>query len=173
LAASQRGGGVPSAQDPLGPSSQWASQLDSLVGKMRRNQRFAPPQAEPAQTVQVARRPDQGYPTGNRYGTAWGQSGVSQQQSNAPGDQALPSADDWLLHAQRSPAAFANELFQLTLAEQELWIGSLARHAARDGSLDMVISALRSSQSEHARVVGLDFRVAGERLKTAAVDAGD
>jgi hypothetical protein len=173
IAASPRGGGVPSAQDPLGPSHQWASQLDTLVGRMRRNQRFEPPLAEPTQTVQVAGRPDQGYPTGNRYGTAGGQSRVPQQHPSAPGDQPLPSADAWLLHAQRSPAAFAAELYQLTLAEQELWVGSLSRHAAQEGSLDTVISALQSSQSEQARLLAQDFRAAGERMTTAAVDAGN
>jgi hypothetical protein len=172
FAASPRGGGTPSAQALLGPSDQWARQLDTLVGLMRQKHGFEPPLAEPTQTVQVARRPDQGYPTGNRYGTTRGQPRVSQQHSSAPGAQALPSVGDWLLHAQRSPAAFAAELHQLTLAEQELWVGSLARHAAQEGSLDTVISALQSSQSEQARLLAQDFRAAGGRMTTAAADAG-
>jgi len=160
-------GGSLSGESRLGPSDQWALQLNSLVGGMRRGQGFEPPLAEPTRTVQVAGHADS-YSANNFYGAASGQPLVPQQRPSGLAGQTLPSADDWLLHAQRSPAAFAAELYQLTLAEQELWVGNLARHAEQEGLLDTLISALQSSQSEQARLLAQDFRAAGDRMTTAA-----
>jgi hypothetical protein len=166
LAANRSGVQVDRRADPLGPSDQWMRELDSLIGGMRGGQRFGPPLASAPQTVQVAGGTGQGYAP-PRYG-AEGQSLVQRQRAGGLGDRELPSAEDWLLHAQRSPAAFAAELYLLTLAEQELWVDNLARRASAQGDLERVIASLQSSQSEQARLLAQDFRAAAERMITAS-----
>lgn len=71
------------------------------------------------------------------------------------------SRDDWLEILEASPHEFAQRLSQLTLAEQELWIDRLARHAAEQGSLDRVVERLRSAGGEQGRLLADDFNAVG------------
>ena len=73
-----------------------------------------------------------------------------------------PSADEWLARLRRNPGEFASLLSGSSLAEQELWIANLTRHAIERGELDEVIAALRESSSEKANLLAQDF-AAGAR----------
>jgi hypothetical protein len=72
------------------------------------------------------------------------------------------SRDDWLQILEASPAEFAQRLSRLTLAEQELWIDRLARHAAAQGSLDRVVERLRSAGGDVGQLLADDFAAVGE-----------
>lgn len=76
-------------------------------------------------------------------------------------EQRWPSADEWLEHVERKPVEFADQMAVRTLAEQEHWIDSLARHAVDSGKLDRVVAALRTSRSRTAHVLADDFAAAG------------
>lgn len=71
------------------------------------------------------------------------------------------SRDDWLEILEASPNEFAQRLSQLTLAEQELWIDRLARHAAEQGSLERVVERLRTAGGEQGRLLADDFSAVG------------
>jgi hypothetical protein len=85
----------------------------------------------------------------------------------------LPSPEEWLAELERNPSVFAARLYRLTLAEQELWVRNLARHAAERGDLDAVITALRRSSTADARLLADDFAAARQHHQTARVRAGD
>ena len=85
------------------------------------------------------------------------------QSSGAPVERVLPSADEWLVLVQKNPIGFADQLAALSLAEQELWVDLLAKRAGERGSLDELVSVLRSSGSDRAQLLAEDFAVAGRR----------
>jgi hypothetical protein len=67
------------------------------------------------------------------------------------------TVDEWLVRLRRSPDDFVLLLSNSTLAEQELWIANLARHATERGELNDIISTLRESSSEKAKLLAEDF----------------
>ncbi len=71
--------------------------------------------------------------------------------------QRWPSADEWLVHLRQRPAEFADLMALRTLAEQEHWIDRLAHRALSRGELDEIVTVLRSSGSERARILAEDF----------------
>lgn len=89
----------------------------------------------------------------------------------AASDRDLPTTDEWLSELVSSPTVFAARLSRLTLAEQELWVQSLARHAAEQGRLDEVIEALRRGPTADARLLADDFAAVGERSRAATARA--
>lgn len=68
-----------------------------------------------------------------------------------------PTAGEWLARLRRSPDDFVSFLSNSTLAEQELWIANLARHAIERGELGDIISTLRESSSDKAKLLAEDF----------------
>lgn len=72
-----------------------------------------------------------------------------------------PSAEAWLARLRRNPADFALVLGNFTLAEQELWIANLARHAVVRGELDDIVSMLRRSPNKRAQLLAEDFAAVG------------
>jgi len=72
-----------------------------------------------------------------------------------------PTADEWLARLRRNPEDFAALLSASTLAEQELWVANLARHAIERGEFDDIIASLRASPSEKARLLAEDFAAIG------------
>jgi len=102
-------------------------------------------------------------------------SGSSLGMPRPPGISAerdLPSPEEWLTELQRNPAVFAARLYRLTLAEQELWVQSLAKHAADRGDLEAVITALRRSPTADARLLADDFAAAGRQHQQTARATG-
>jgi hypothetical protein len=85
--------------------------------------------------------------------------------------ESMPSSDEWIARAVRNPAHFAETLADRTLAESELWVDNLARHAVAQGKLDAVIQAFRNSSSAQARLLADDFEAAGRRAM--AEERGD
>jgi hypothetical protein len=83
----------------------------------------------------------------------------------------MPSSDEWIARATRNPAHFAEILADRTLAESELWVDNLARHAVAQGKLDAFIQVLRNSSSAQARLLADDFEAAGRRA--VAEERGD
>ncbi len=71
------------------------------------------------------------------------------------------SRDDWLAILEGNPQQFAQQLSQLTLAEQELWVDRLARHAAEQGSLDRIVERLRNAGGDFGAVLADDFAAVG------------
>ncbi|MDE0884518.1 MAG: zf-HC2 domain-containing protein [Myxococcota bacterium] len=71
-----------------------------------------------------------------------------------------PSAEEWLARLKRNPGDFASALSSSTLAEQELWIANLARHARQRGELPEIITALRQSPNQRANLLAEDFEAA-------------
>ena len=75
--------------------------------------------------------------------------------------EAPRSRDDWLAILESNPSEFAQQLSQLTLAEQEIWVDRLARHAAEQGSLDRVVERLRAAGGPMGAVLADDFAAVG------------
>ena len=71
-----------------------------------------------------------------------------------------PSADEWLARLRRSPGDFASLISSSSLAEQELWVANLTRHAIERGELESVVAALRESSSKKANRLADDFAAA-------------
>ena len=71
--------------------------------------------------------------------------------------ESQPTPDAWLARLRRSPGDFASLLSNSSLAEQELWIANLTRHAMERGELNEVIAALRESSSKKANLLAEDF----------------
>ncbi|MEE3326471.1 MAG: anti-sigma factor [Myxococcota bacterium] len=78
--------------------------------------------------------------------------------------ESQPSADEWLARLRDSPEAFASLLSSSTLAEQELWVANLARHAIKRDELEDVVAALRESPSARAKLLAEDFASVGRGL---------
>jgi hypothetical protein len=76
--------------------------------------------------------------------------------------RSLPTADEWLAHLERNPADFADRLASISLAEHELWVDSLARHAIASGRFETALAALKGSPSQRARLLAEDFAAAAE-----------
>ena len=81
-----------------------------------------------------------------------------------------PSAEAWLARLRRNPADFALAIGGYTLAEQELWIVNLARHAVARGELDDIVSVLRGSPSRRAQLLADDFSAAGRESMADATN---
>lgn len=77
-------------------------------------------------------------------------------------NEAQPTVDEWLARLRTSPDSFVSLLSNSTLAEQELWIANLARHAIERGELDDIVSTLRESSSEKAKLLAEDFAAFGK-----------
>jgi len=97
--------------------------------------------------------------------------GVEASSSGIAPDR-LPTPDEWLALVRRNPVNFTRKLVRLTLAEQELWVENLARRASEQGELDAVITALRDSGNERARLLAGDFSAAGARLTQTGQQRG-
>lgn len=81
------------------------------------------------------------------------------------------SRSDWLAILEANPADFSARLSSLTLAEQEIWIDRLARHAASEGTLDRVVSRLEDAGGPRGRALAASFTAAGaEAASSMAVD---
>jgi len=89
-------------------------------------------------------------------------------QSQARTSEKQPSADEWLVRLRRNPGDFAAVLSNSTLAEQELWIANLARHATERGELDEIVAALRASPSQRANLLAEDFVAASRKHATSS-----
>ena len=72
-----------------------------------------------------------------------------------------PTAEEWLVRIRQDPSGFAGRLASATLAEQELWVESLARVASDENQLGDVVASLRASPSRGARLLADDFEAAG------------
>ena len=81
--------------------------------------------------------------------------GAGTSRPSAGGEQ--PSRDDWLAMLEASPALFAERMSRRTLAEQELWVENLARHAIEQGSIDRVIDRLENAGGAEGRMLAADF----------------
>ena len=75
-----------------------------------------------------------------------------------------PSADEWLARLRDSPESFVSLLSNSTLAEQELWVANLARHAVKRGELEDVVAALRESPNAKANLLAENFASVGRGL---------
>ena len=69
--------------------------------------------------------------------------------------------DEWLAAGLRNPRELAHFLAGKSLAEQELWVGRLAKRAEERGLLSELVAALHSTQDDTARILADDFRAAG------------
>lgn len=100
----------------------------------------------------------------------------SSSAAASPDAGQMPDADEWLEFVIARPMEFAAALSPehgTSMAAQELWVKSLARHAADQGRLDEVVTALRRSTSRSAHHLADDFEAAGRRLGAGAqLDSG-
>ncbi|MDG2334667.1 MAG: anti-sigma factor [Myxococcota bacterium] len=88
--------------------------------------------------------------------------------SRARAQEKQPSAEEWLARLKRNPGDFASALSSSTLAEQELWIANLARHARQRGELPEIIAALRQSPNRRANLLAEDFEAASRTQDSSA-----
>jgi len=101
---------------------------------------------------------------------AAGRSGVLMvaAPSRVRAEEKQPSAEEWLARLKRNPGDFASALSSSTLAEQELWIANLARHARERGELPEIIAALRQSPNRRANLLAEDFEAAARGQESSA-----
>ncbi len=169
----------PAVMPPPGTtaSENAAHEFAALVDMLHAHQQVPrPPLARSPQSVQVS-----GGAARARADRSIGGAGLSRGLGTAalssalPGGSELPSADEWLVLVQRSPSAFADRLAVLSLAEQELWVDHLARRAVELGSLEELLSVLRASSNDRARILADDFAAAGHRsaAEAQAASRGD
>jgi len=159
------------ASAPAAPAPAVAPELGSSapVLRMRIALNSAPPPyqidaARPA-PVQIPLRADGLGPSPSRARSSAGRSmavaatpATPQYGITAEAKASDPrSRDDWLAILEASPREFAARLSVLTLAEQELWIDRLARHATEQGSLDRIVERLRTAGGEEGRLLADDF----------------
>lgn len=90
----------------------------------------------------------------------------------APPGREPRSRDDWLAILETNPADFAWRISRLTLAERELWVDRLARHAQRQGALDRVVLRLQSAGGPDGHLLAEKFAVAGAGDSSSAPDPG-
>ncbi len=83
--------------------------------------------------------------------------------SSGVADAAPPTPAEWLETVASDPDLFAAHLDRLSLAEYELWVGSLTRHAIEQGRLEEVVAALRSGRSRSARLLADEFAAAAQK----------
>jgi hypothetical protein len=171
--SANREAGSPHAPAPLVLQGQRAGSQFMLSSRLRtRNPNAGAPQSPQPPWADLDRA----------QSATLGRSGFAQVHSVEPprvdasssgiAAERLPTPDEWLELVRLNPTSFARKLARLTLAEQELWVENLARRASERGELDEVITALRDSGSERARLLAGDFSAAGARITTGGL-SGD
>jgi len=116
---------------------------------------------------------------GGTQGMNAGRVGVGNSTQTLPLER-QPTPDEWLARLRKSPGDFASLLSNSSLAEQELWIANLTRHAIERGELNEVVAALRESLSKKANLLAEDFAAGargsiadGSRLDDSRMPAHD
>jgi anti-sigma factor RsiW len=91
---------------------------------------------------------------------------------STPPSRELRSRDEWLAILEANPSDFAWRLSRLTLAERELWVDRLARHAQQHGELDRVISRLQSAGGPDGPLLADEFAGVGAEVSSATSSGG-
>lgn len=142
------------------PSSAWGAgePITGIDQMLDARANSGPLVMRPAPTTQVGGRDQRfaGLPSAQGFNSA----SIHSPDRGVPYSRELPSPDEWLAYLEREPAGFASWLSTLSLAEQELWVGNLARRAADQGNLDAVVTTLRSSSDRNVQLLADDFAAA-------------
>lgn len=173
VAGRSPGHAVDSHPERMGPSGGVALEIAPFVAFLEPT---PVPLARSPQAMQVSSQPRAGSPEPVVQRRPQSEMlGAMRRPRRAHGDSAssesMPSSGEWIAHALRNPAHFAETLANRTLAESELWVDNLARHAVAQGELDAVIQAFRGSSSAQARLLAEEFEAAGRRAR--AEERGD
>jgi hypothetical protein len=142
------------------PSSAWdvAGPITGIDQMLDARSSSGPLVMRPAPTTPVGGRDPRlaGLPSTQGFNSA----SLHSPDRGVPYSRELPSPDEWLEYLERNPSGFASWLSTLSLAEQELWVGNLARRAADHGNLDAVVTTLRSSSDRNVQLLADDFAAA-------------